>query len=346
MPSAPPNSDVVSEIAAAAPARSGGAAPITRSVANVNTGASPSEAARWRRARQPTGVSACAAQACSTAAAAASTTHRQSSPLLAELRDQQRREHRADHERERPRHRPQARPQTARGPAPVASTARRRGTRRTSRSCRVRRSPSATRNCGIAQQSQVDQRLGEQPLPAQERDAHAERPPRRRRGQPADAVFGDLLAAVDRKQYGHDRQQHARVQPARRRVLVLGQQPAARPPAAAAITGTLIRNTEPHQKCSSSSAADQRSERRADRDSSRSRRRSPSVRWRSSWNMLRISESVDGASVAPASPSSARATISIVGAGRERRQQRGDAEAAAPISSSRRRPIRSPSVPS
>ena len=42
MPSAPPNSALVSEIADAAPARSGGADPTTRSVVSVNTGARPS----------------------------------------------------------------------------------------------------------------------------------------------------------------------------------------------------------------------------------------------------------------------------------------------------------------
>ena len=35
------------------------------------------------------------------------------------------------------------------------------------------------------------------------------------------------------------------------------------------------------------------------------------MRWRGSWNMLRISDRVDGASAAAATPSSARAAISI-----------------------------------
>ena len=43
MASAPPNSALVSEIADAAPARSGGAEPTTMSVVSVNTGAMPSE---------------------------------------------------------------------------------------------------------------------------------------------------------------------------------------------------------------------------------------------------------------------------------------------------------------
>ena len=43
IPNAPPSSDPVSEIAAAAPARSGGAAPTMRSVVSVTTGERPIE---------------------------------------------------------------------------------------------------------------------------------------------------------------------------------------------------------------------------------------------------------------------------------------------------------------
>jgi len=43
MPSAPPNSEQVSEIAEAAPARSGGAAPMIMSFERVNTGERPRE---------------------------------------------------------------------------------------------------------------------------------------------------------------------------------------------------------------------------------------------------------------------------------------------------------------
>src|SRR5688572_18915799 len=43
IPSAPPNSADVSEIADAAPARSGGADPMIRSVVKVNTGETPTE---------------------------------------------------------------------------------------------------------------------------------------------------------------------------------------------------------------------------------------------------------------------------------------------------------------
>ena len=61
--------------------------------------------------------------------------------------------------------------------------------------------------------------------------------------------------------------------------------------------------------------------------------------------MWRISESVDGASVAPAMPSSARAAISICGLVENAASTDASANAAPPIISSRRRPMRSPSVP-
>jgi hypothetical protein len=61
--------------------------------------------------------------------------------------------------------------------------------------------------------------------------------------------------------------------------------------------------------------------------------------------MLRMSESVDGASVAPASPSSARVAISIPALVEKAASTEPAPKAAAPKRSSRRRPIRSPSVP-
>ena len=61
--------------------------------------------------------------------------------------------------------------------------------------------------------------------------------------------------------------------------------------------------------------------------------------------MLRISESVDGASVAPAMPSSARVAISISALVENAASTEATPKQAAPISSSLRRPMRSPSVP-
>ena len=61
--------------------------------------------------------------------------------------------------------------------------------------------------------------------------------------------------------------------------------------------------------------------------------------------MLRISESVDGARVAAATPRSARAAISIAALSEKAASTEAAPNAAAPIRSSRRRPIRSPRVP-
>jgi hypothetical protein len=69
------------------------------------------------------------------------------------------------------------------------------------------------------------------------------------------------------------------------------------------------------------------------------------VRCWSSSNMLRISDSVEGASVAPAIPSTAREAISISGLDENAARTEAAPNAAAPINSSRRRPMRSPSVP-
>ena len=69
------------------------------------------------------------------------------------------------------------------------------------------------------------------------------------------------------------------------------------------------------------------------------------VRCWSSSNMLRIRDSVEGASVAPAIPSKAREAISISGLDENAATTEAPPNAPAPIRSSRRRPIRSPSVP-
>ena len=69
------------------------------------------------------------------------------------------------------------------------------------------------------------------------------------------------------------------------------------------------------------------------------------VRSFGSRNMLRISESVDGASVAAAIPSSARATINISALVEKAAKTEAAPNATAPTKSSRRRPMRSPSVP-
>ena len=111
-----------------------------------------------------------------------------------------------------------------------------------------------------------------------------------------------------------------------------------------AIAGMAARNTDPHQKCCS-------------RNPASTGPRAPPVNWQvaqlamarprsvSSRNMLVISARVDGARVAPATPSSARVTISISGLTASAATADSTANAAAPASSSRLRPIRSPRVP-
>jgi hypothetical protein len=61
--------------------------------------------------------------------------------------------------------------------------------------------------------------------------------------------------------------------------------------------------------------------------------------------MLRMRESVEGASVAAATPRSARETISIATLVEKAASTAAAPKAAAPIRRSRRRPTRSPSVP-
>lgn len=69
------------------------------------------------------------------------------------------------------------------------------------------------------------------------------------------------------------------------------------------------------------------------------------ARCRASVNMVLISDRVEGISVAPATPRSARATISHSVPGANAAKTEAVANAATPIISNRRRPIRSPKVP-
>jgi hypothetical protein len=73
----------------------------------------------------------------------------------------------------------------------------------------------------------------------------------------------------------------------------------------------------------------------------------PMATWRcrGSGNMWKISDRVEGARVAPAIPSSARLTMRSSAVGENAASSEPTPKAAAPISSSRRRPMRSPRVP-
>ncbi len=111
-----------------------------------------------------------------------------------------------------------------------------------------------------------------------------------------------------------------------------------------ATTGTLTRNTEPHQKCSSS----------APPTSGPSARPPPEpadqmamalVRSRASGNRLRMIDSVEGMIVAPATPSSTRAAISVPALGEKAASAEAIPNAAVPMSSTFFRPKRSAMVP-
>ena len=110
------------------------------------------------------------------------------------------------------------------------------------------------------------------------------------------------------------------------------------------MTGSAMRKTEPHQKCSSSTPPTTGPialpAENAEIQIAIASRAAPG-----SWNMLKISDRVEGASVAPAIPSSARLAISISGLVEKADRIERAPNAAAPTSSSLRRPIRSPSAP-
>lgn len=79
-----------------------------------------------------------------------------------------------------------------------------------------------------------------------------------------------------------------------------------------AITGRLIRKTEPHQKCSSRKPPTT-GPTAVPAEAVAPQMPMARLRSRGSWKRLRIRASVAGIRVAPATPSSARATISISG---------------------------------
>jgi hypothetical protein len=110
------------------------------------------------------------------------------------------------------------------------------------------------------------------------------------------------------------------------------------------ITGTAIRNTEPHQnQVSSTPPISGPIAPPAEKEDIQT----PIAKVRSfgSGNMLLIRDSVDGASVAAEMPSSARAMISISAEVEKAARIDARPKKTAPISSNLRRPIRSPSVP-
>ena len=110
------------------------------------------------------------------------------------------------------------------------------------------------------------------------------------------------------------------------------------------MTGALIRNTEPHQKCSNSSPPSTGPSAppppKAAAHTAMARRRSCALS-----KMVRINPSVDGMRVAAEAPRAARARISSSGLGANAVAKEAKPNAGAPIMSMRLRPKRSPSEP-
>ena len=110
------------------------------------------------------------------------------------------------------------------------------------------------------------------------------------------------------------------------------------------MTGTLIKNTAPHQKYSRI-APPSNGPIAPPREKAMIQMLMAVVRSRASRNMLRMSERVDGAMVAPATPNTARETINIPALRENAARIDAAPKSTAPIKSRRRRPMRSPSVP-
>ncbi len=224
MPSAPPNSELVSEMAEATPARSGGALPTTRSVASVNTGAKP-ERGDDRAAHHP-GQPVLRGQH----GQHAETQRRHRQPAAhhegrAHAPRQCRRDHRADDEGAGARHAPQARIATATGRAPAAGTGRCTGRCRTSRSRPACRTPSETLKAGrlnsrrsiIGSASRFCRRTNSAPSTSPSTIDST--------GIALMPVLGDLLDTVDHRQHRAQRQRRAgQVERGRVGIAVLGQQ--------------------------------------------------------------------------------------------------------------------------
>src|SRR5262249_82259 len=205
-----------------------------------------------------------------------------------------------------------------------------------------------------AKQPQVDHRVGEGELAAGKPDAYRQAAKDGGGSGPGDPAPSALFHPEPHPHHPHHPHPPARPPPGGRPGRTKPSRPAPgsrysaskRGPSTSsnAITGTANRNTEPHQNCSSSTP--------------------PSIgpmappaekaviqipmaveRCWGSGNMMKISDSVEGARVAPPMPSSARAPISISGLVEKAASTETTPKQAAPPSSTRRRPRRSPRVP-
>ena len=116
------------------------------------------------------------------------------------------------------------------------------------------------------------------------------------------------------------------------------------PTSSTTITGTLIKKTDPHQKCSNSSPPTTGPS-AAPAENIAAQTPTAMLRSRGWRNSPRINASVDGASVAPATPSSARAPIRSSAVEAYAVNTDMAAKAVAPQSNSFLWPVRSPRLP-
>ena len=110
------------------------------------------------------------------------------------------------------------------------------------------------------------------------------------------------------------------------------------------MTGTLMRKTLPHQKCSSSTPPT-RGPRAVPPELPADQTAMAVVRWREPGKMLRMRERVEGMIVAPLIPSRARATMRAVALGASAARTLETPKPVVPMSRRRRRPTRSARLP-
>ncbi len=207
MPRAPPSSALVSEMAEAAPARSGGAAVRTKSVTRVIAGARPTEkmTRRGHHRGQPGGRGDLREDRKADGRDGHSARHhvRRAKPAHERGRDQ-----RTDDEAERPGQRPETRLQGGK-PEHELKVLRDEDVRAERHEDRERVRDQGDAEGGRPEEAQVDQRIGQRALPSQENDADGDARGNRQRRQPPEAMLGNPLQAVDHEQHARKRQRRA-----------------------------------------------------------------------------------------------------------------------------------------
>ena len=232
---------------------------------------------------------------------------------------------------------PPTRLQRRHAPAPVAGTGRRR--QNAAKAAKKAKDVDRQRDAEGGRSQQGAGRSADRPAGADDARKAPRSPARPQSNSTGDQPkpsCRELLDAIDHRQHRRQRQRRADEGRAGRRSDRGTRAAAAAPaPAAAPSPARPSRNTAPHQKCCKHHAAQQRAHAPRRPSSWRSTRRWRSCAARGSRNMLRISESVEGASVAPATPKqrlgprSASPALVAKAASTEASAERGGADQAA-----------------